>query len=144
MDCLEKGQQTVENFDTTRVQKMSLRTLPILFFNLGGEMIYILDQRLKAQSVTLSKSQKGEKLPWLSPSPSLPRHTKPVQLAILLLHAVVQDIVGQMFEPKCVKELFRPQKVLSMHSLRVIFSKLAHSSIMKLHESAMDKVGSVV
>ena len=55
-------------------------------------------------------------------------------------NAVVQDIVGQMFDLKCAKELFRPQKVLSMHSLRTVFSKLAHSSIMKLNESAMDKV----
>lgn len=48
--------------------------------------------------------------------------------------------MSQMFDPKCVKELFRPQKVLSMNSLKVIFSKLAHSSIMKLNEAAMDKV----
>lgn len=74
-------------------------------------MIYILDQRLKAQNVTHSKSEK-----------------------------VVQDIVGQMFDAKCVKELFRPQKVLSMKSLRIIFSKLAHSSIMKLNDAAMDKL----
>lgn len=45
-----------------------------------------------------------------------------------------------MFDLKCAKELFRPQKVLSMHSLRTVFSKLAHSSIMKLNETAMDKV----
>lgn len=57
---------------------------------------------------------------------------------------VVQDIVGQMFDAKCVKELFRPQKVLSMKSLRIIFSKLAHSSIMKLNDAAMDKVYNIV
>ncbi len=28
---------------------MSERTLPLLFLNLGGEMLYVLDQRLKAQ-----------------------------------------------------------------------------------------------
>lgn len=53
---------------------------------------------------------------------------------------MVQDIVGQMFDAKCVKELFRPQKVLSTNSLKIIFGKLAHSSIMKLNEAAMDKV----
>ena len=41
---------------------MSTKTLPILFLNLGGEMLYILDQRLRAQSIPQEKAQKGEKL----------------------------------------------------------------------------------
>ena len=41
------------------VAKMSLRTLPILFLNLGGEMLYILDQRLRAQSIPDEKARKG-------------------------------------------------------------------------------------
>ena len=101
-------------------------------------MIYILDQRLKAQNVSQSKSEKG----MFSP-------TSPVVCFDLCKFcasknecAVVQDIVGQMFDVKCVKELFHPQKVLSTSSLKVIFSKLAHSSIMKLNEAAMDKVRS--
>lgn len=40
---------------------MSLRTLPILFFNLGGEMLYILDQRLRAQNILPDKAMKGVK-----------------------------------------------------------------------------------
>lgn len=39
---------------------MSLRTLPILFLNLGGEMLYILDQRLRAQSIPDEKARKGK------------------------------------------------------------------------------------
>ena len=39
---------------------MSLCSLPILFFNLGGEMLYILDQRLRAQKVSKAKSEKGK------------------------------------------------------------------------------------
>ncbi len=45
-----------------------------------------------------------------------------------------------MFDPKCIRELFRPQRVFTIKSLRIIFGKLAHSSIMKLNENAMDKV----
>lgn len=41
---------------------MSLRTLPILFLNLGGEMLYILDQRLRAQGVLPEKATKGQLL----------------------------------------------------------------------------------
>ncbi len=45
---------------------MSLKTLPILFLNLGGEMMYILDQRLRAQNIPKEKSRKGEHLKCLS------------------------------------------------------------------------------
>mgnify|MGYP001792986479 FL=1 len=36
-----------------------MKALPLLFINLGGEMIYILHQRLNAQSIDGSKAQKG-------------------------------------------------------------------------------------
>ncbi|XP_064404156.1 protein OSCP1-like [Halichondria panicea] len=90
---------------------MSLHTLPILFFNLGGEMLYILDQRLRAQNIPPKKSVK-----------------------------VMRDIVGQMFDARCVKELFRPQQAFSKKSLRTVFDRLAHASIMKLNTTAMDKL----
>ena len=38
---------------------MSSRTLPLLFLGLGGEMLYILDQRLRAQSIPPDKARKG-------------------------------------------------------------------------------------
>ena len=38
--------------------RMAQRTLPILFINLGGEMIYIIDARLKAQAVEKERSNK--------------------------------------------------------------------------------------
>ena len=52
----------------------------------------------------------------------------------------MRDIVGQMLDPRCVKEIFRPQKVLTKKSLRTVFDRLAHASIMKLNSSAMEKV----
>lgn len=36
------------------------RTLPMLLLNLGGEMVYILEQRLQAQRVPEDKATKGE------------------------------------------------------------------------------------
>jgi hypothetical protein len=39
--------------------EMSLKTLPLLFINLGGEMMYILDQRLRAQNIPQEKAKKG-------------------------------------------------------------------------------------
>ena len=40
-------------------KRMSLKTLPLLFINLGGEMVYILDQRLRAQNIPDEKAKKG-------------------------------------------------------------------------------------
>ena len=37
---------------------MAQRTLPLLFINLGGEMMYILDQRLRAQAIESDKAAK--------------------------------------------------------------------------------------
>ena len=38
---------------------MSREAFPVLYFNLGGEMIYIVEQRLTAQSIDTSKADKG-------------------------------------------------------------------------------------
>ena len=40
------------------IARMSLAGMPILILNLGGEMIYILDQRLRAQNIPPDKSVK--------------------------------------------------------------------------------------
>ena len=52
---------------------------------------------------------------------------------------MLQDVIRTMYNPKFIAELFRGQDVYSMQSTRQIFDKLAHSSIMRLNESSMDK-----
>ena len=84
---------------------------PLLIVNMGGEMVYILAQRLQAQSVPLDKSKR-----------------------------VLQDVVRTMYNKMFIDELFRPQDIYSMASTRQIFDRLAHSSIMRLNESSMDKL----
>ena len=74
-------------------------------------MVYILAQRLQAQNVPSDKSKR-----------------------------VLQDVIRTMYNPMFITELFRPQDVYSMQSTRQIFDRLAHSSIMRLNESSMDKV----
>jgi len=53
---------------------------------------------------------------------------------------VLQDVIRTMYNPKFIAELFRGQDVYNMQSTRQIFDKLAHSSIMRLNESSMDKL----
>ncbi|XP_069478734.1 protein OSCP1 isoform X2 [Ambystoma mexicanum] len=90
---------------------MSLRTLPLLFINLGGEMLYILDQRLRAQSIPGDKARK-----------------------------VMNDIITTMFNKKFMEELFKPQELYSKKALRTVFDRLAHASIMRLNQASMDKL----
>ncbi|XP_065057182.1 protein OSCP1-like [Rhopilema esculentum] len=90
---------------------MSLKTLPMLFLNLGGEMMYILDQRLRAQNIPKEKSRK-----------------------------VMHDIVGTMLNGRFMTELFKPQDAYSKKAMRTVFDKLAHASIMRLNSASMDKL----
>jgi hypothetical protein len=55
------------------------QVLPFIILNLGGEMVYILEQRLRSQDINRERSQK-----------------------------VLQDIIKSMLAPKFVDELFRP------------------------------------
>ena len=86
-------------------------TMPIIVINMGGEMVYILHQRLQAQTVQEEKSRK-----------------------------VLQDVVRAMYSPLFITELFKPQDMYSTASTKQIFEKLAHSSIMRLNKSSMEKV----
>eukprot|EP00775_Hariotina_reticulata_P005653 gene5653-5892_t len=91
---------------------MSLLGMPWAVVNLGCEMIYILDQRLKAQGIPQDKCAQ-----------------------------VLQDIVSCLFDQTFVRDkLFVPQDMYSPQSTRKIFDRLAHSSIMRLSESSMDKL----
>ena len=37
-----------------------LQAFPILYLNLGGELLYIIEQRLQAQEISEEKSVKGD------------------------------------------------------------------------------------
>ncbi|XP_041351278.1 protein OSCP1-like [Gigantopelta aegis] len=90
---------------------MSLKTLPLLFINLGGEMMYILDQRLRAQNIADEKAKK-----------------------------VLHDIVQTMFNKRFMEELFKPQTLYSKKAMRTMFDRIAHASIMRLNAASMDKL----
>lgn len=90
---------------------MSHHGMPFLIINYGSEMIFILEQRLHAQNVSVEKS-----------------------------HKVLQDVAKSMFAPQLVQELMRPQDLYSVAATREVFDRLAQSSIMRLSENSMDKL----
>lgn len=74
---------------------MSTKTLPLIFLNMGGEMVYILEQRLGAQSVKSAKAAR-----------------------------VLGDIVSTMFSKKFLDELFKPQDLYSRKAMRTLYDKV--------------------
>ena len=86
-------------------------TSPFVILNMGGEMIYILDQRLKAQNVEPAKAIK-----------------------------VLNDVTNSLFSEDFVIKLFEPQNVFSLTFTKHLFEKVVHCSIMKLNETSMSKV----
>lgn len=85
--------------------------MPILVLNMGGEMIYILHQRLQAQNIPEEKARK-----------------------------VLEDVIRTMYTPLFLEELFKPQEMYTNASTKQIFDKLAHSSIMRLNKTSMEKL----
>lgn len=96
---------------STKPVRGSLLAMPLIVLNMGAEMVYILEQRLKAQSISGEKSKR-----------------------------VLADVLRTMFSNKFVVELMRSQEAYTSRSTRQIFDRLAHSSIMKLNKTSMDKL----
>ncbi|KAM7384582.1 hypothetical protein PAMA_011780 [Pampus argenteus] len=100
---------------------MSMRTLPLVFINLGGEMLYILDQRLQAHNTSEDNSEKGV---WSDNDRK----------------RVMNDIVGTMFSKAFMDELLKPQQLYSHRTLKTVLTRLAHASIMRLNPASMDRL----
>ena len=88
-----------------------LMAMPILIYNLGGEMIYILCSRLKAQKIAENKSSQ-----------------------------VIHDVVANLFLEKFHQEILKHNIISKHQQVRKIFENLAHSSIMRLNATSMSKL----
>ena len=53
---------------------------------------------------------------------------------------MLDEVVSTWFDNQFIEELFKPQEIYSLASVRQIFERLAHSSIMRL--STARSVGS--
>ena len=88
-----------------------LMSLPVIVNCLGGEMIYILCSRLKAQKISLDKSIK-----------------------------VIKDIGNILLNKKFQSELYIHKKPYKHQEVKSIFESFAHSSIMRLNTTSMNKL----
>ncbi|EFN81721.1 Protein OSCP1 [Harpegnathos saltator] len=90
---------------------MSLHSTPILYLNMGGEMLYVLRQRLKAQRVDVDKT---------------------IQ--------VLDDVTAALLNPKILTSIFEESPMVGIPQLRSTLECVALSSIMKLDKSSMNKL----
>ncbi|XP_042566656.1 protein OSCP1a [Clupea harengus] len=100
---------------------MSLKTLPLLVLNLGGEMLYVLDQRLQVPNIPEDKAQKGV---WSEDDRK----------------RVMSDIISALFNKPFMEELLKPQDIYSHKAMRTLLTRIAHSSIMRLNPASMEKL----
>ena len=73
--------------------------------------MYILHQRLEAQKVPDHKAKQ-----------------------------VLVDVIKTMFSEEFLNEIFKPQRTYTPMSMKQLFQKIAHSSIMRLNARSMDKL----
>ncbi|XP_043512750.1 protein OSCP1 [Frieseomelitta varia] len=90
---------------------MSLYATPILYLNMGGEMLYVLQQRLKAQRISADKT---------------------VQ--------VLDDVTAALLNPKILSSVFEEKPLTKISLLRSTLECVVLSSIMKLDKSSMNKL----
>ncbi|XP_046484913.1 protein OSCP1 [Neodiprion pinetum] len=90
---------------------MSMYTTPILYLNMGGEMLYVLQQRLNAQGIDFNKS---------------------IQ--------VLDDVTAALLNPKILTTVFKPSEPTSVSCIRSTLECVALSSIMRLDKASMDKL----
>ena len=88
-----------------------LMSMPVIINCLGGEMIYILCSRLKAQSISHEKSIR-----------------------------VIKDICNLLYNKKFQNDLYIHKKPNKHQEVKCIFESLAHSSIMRLNTTSMNKL----
>jgi hypothetical protein len=122
---LQPVKNKVQFSGSSRVHKMATNNnglifRPIIVLNLTAEMLYVLNQRMVAQSIHHSKQRE-----------------------------VITSILNKAFDPEFLSKLYTPtkhdelQKLGTIHQhtdLRTMFQSFAHASVMRLNKTSMDKL----
>ncbi|CAF4929873.1 unnamed protein product [Pieris macdunnoughi] len=94
---------------------MSHFATPLIVINLGCEMVYVIEQRLKMQKIPLNKSEK-----------------------------VLTEIVTVLLHPKLMEDLFLPQPVAPHAVIKQLISDISACSIMKLDDYSTNKLWDLI
>ncbi|KYM79123.1 Protein OSCP1 [Atta colombica] len=111
---------------------MSLHSTPILYLNMGGEMLYVLRQRLKAQKIDVDKTIQGED--------TLESIFSNIFQKYSILLILLDDVTAALLNPKILSPIFEDSPMIGISELRTTLESVALSSIMKLDRSSMDKL----
>jgi hypothetical protein len=84
---------------------------PVIFLNLGTELVYILEQRLRSQEIPAAKKDK-----------------------------VLQDVSLTLVDSAFLKQLFAPQKPMTFSIIRDFIHHMTQISIIKLSAESLEKV----
>eukprot|EP00483_Globobulimina_turgida_P005312 UN05322 len=84
---------------------------PLIVLNMGTEMIYILQERLRAQKIAADKASR-----------------------------VLLDTVSSLFGLTMIDTIFKQSRIYQSSVLRELFHQITHSSIMRLNGQSMDKL----
>ncbi|KAJ8687279.1 hypothetical protein QAD02_023073 [Eretmocerus hayati] len=90
---------------------MAYIATPILYLNMGGEMLYVLQQRLQTQRISPDKSNQ-----------------------------VLNDVIYAMLNPHQLQPVFEPGPILGLAWLRPQLERVVLSSIMRLDAGSMGKL----
>lgn len=88
-----------------------LQAFPLLYLNLGGELLYIIEQRLQAQDISAEKSAK-----------------------------VLNDLLSMMLDRQYLNGIFRSDRLNSPSMLKSLMENIVHSSVMRLGQDSLDKL----
>ncbi|XP_001361597.3 protein OSCP1 isoform X1 [Drosophila pseudoobscura] len=106
----------MSNFSTKQHQQLSPRANVFILVNLGCEMLYVIDQRLKAQQIAKDKS---------------------VQ--------VIHDVTSVLLDPKFIDSLLNGSKhnnaqLLTVEHCKFMLNDIATCSVMRIDEQSMGKL----
>ncbi|KAL0237586.1 hypothetical protein PCE1_000980 [Barthelona sp. PCE] len=90
---------------------MSDLALPFLYVGLSSEMMAVLQQRMHAQKINPQKSQR-----------------------------VFRELMTSMFADEVLEPFYAPQDLFDLKSMAAVFTRAAHTSIMKLSANSMHRL----
>lgn len=115
-----------------------LQAFPLLYLNLGGELLYIIEQRLQAQDISAEKSVKGRrKKKYLHIFGLCFYENSPLTIVFNL---VLNDLLSMMLDRQYLNGIFRSDRLNSPSMLKSLMENIVHSSVMRLGQDSLDKL----